>query len=121
MFLYAIDAMILIGFRDIFGFGFHLVALFYMFNGLREPAKVRSFGLNGLDVCRVDNDAYERKVSVSSRSVEPIADDKFVRYGEADIVDLRALIDPRFRLVEESGEPDGVCPASRGVQEAASA
>ena len=34
MFLYAIDAMILIGFRDVFGFGFHLVALFYMFNGL---------------------------------------------------------------------------------------
>lgn len=41
IFLYAIDAMILIGFRDVFAFGFHLVALFYMFNGLLASRRRR--------------------------------------------------------------------------------
>ncbi len=39
MFLYAVDAMIVIGFRDFFAFGFHLVALFFMFKGLLASRK----------------------------------------------------------------------------------
>jgi len=34
MFLYVIDAMIVLGFKDFFAFGFHLVALFFLFKGL---------------------------------------------------------------------------------------
>jgi hypothetical protein len=34
MFLYVIDAMILIAFRDMFAFGFHMVAVFFLFKGL---------------------------------------------------------------------------------------
>ncbi|MBX3243593.1 MAG: hypothetical protein KF685_03885 [Acidobacteria bacterium] len=39
MFLYVVDAMIAIGFRDMWGFGFHLVALFYMGRGLLASRK----------------------------------------------------------------------------------
>ena len=34
MFLYFVDAVVLLGFREIFAFGFHLFALFFMFKGL---------------------------------------------------------------------------------------
>lgn len=39
MFLYVVDAMISIGFRDFWGFGFHLVALFYLGRGLLASRK----------------------------------------------------------------------------------
>lgn len=39
MFLYVVDAMISVGFRDFWGFGFHLVALFYMGRGLLASRK----------------------------------------------------------------------------------
>ncbi|HMO81914.1 MAG TPA: hypothetical protein PKD24_14080 [Pyrinomonadaceae bacterium] len=39
IFLYAIDAIITIGFRDLFAFGFHLVALFYLSKGLLASRK----------------------------------------------------------------------------------
>jgi hypothetical protein len=34
MFLYFADAVVTLGYRDFFGFGFHLFALFFMFKGL---------------------------------------------------------------------------------------
>lgn len=34
MFLYFADSVISLGYRDIFGFSFHIVALFFMFKGL---------------------------------------------------------------------------------------
>jgi len=34
MFLYIFDAVVSLGYRDLFGFGFHLFALFFMFKGL---------------------------------------------------------------------------------------
>lgn len=34
MFLYFADSVISLGYRDIFGFSFHMVALFFMFKGL---------------------------------------------------------------------------------------
>lgn len=39
IFLYAVDAMITVGFRDFFGFGFHLVALFFLTKGLLASRK----------------------------------------------------------------------------------
>lgn len=34
MFLYFFDAVVTLGYRDVFGFSFHLFALFFMFKGL---------------------------------------------------------------------------------------
>jgi hypothetical protein len=34
IFLYVVDAMIVLGFKDFFSFGFHLLALFFLFKGL---------------------------------------------------------------------------------------
>lgn len=34
MFLYVFDSVIALGYRDFFGFGFHMFALFFMFKGL---------------------------------------------------------------------------------------
>lgn len=34
IFLYVVDAMIILGFKDFFSFGFHMVALFFLFKGL---------------------------------------------------------------------------------------
>lgn len=34
MFLYVFDAVVSLGFRDFFGFGFHMFALFFIFKGL---------------------------------------------------------------------------------------
>jgi hypothetical protein len=34
MFLYIFDAVVALGYRDVFGFGFHALALFFMFKGL---------------------------------------------------------------------------------------
>ena len=34
IFLYVVDAMIVLGFKDFFAFGFHIVALFFLFKGL---------------------------------------------------------------------------------------
>lgn len=34
IFLYVVDAIIVLGFKDFFSFGFHLVALFFLFKGL---------------------------------------------------------------------------------------
>lgn len=34
MFLYLFDSVVLLGYRDFFGFGFHMFALFFMFKGL---------------------------------------------------------------------------------------
>ncbi len=39
IFLYVVDAIITIGFRDLFAFGFHLVALFYLSKGLLASRK----------------------------------------------------------------------------------
>ncbi|CAN5730806.1 hypothetical protein BH24ACI3_BH24ACI3_06930 [soil metagenome] len=39
IFLYVIDAVITVGFRDFFGFGFHLVALFFLAKGLLASRK----------------------------------------------------------------------------------
>lgn len=39
MFLYILDAMITIAFRDLFAFSFHLVALFFIFKGLLASRK----------------------------------------------------------------------------------
>jgi hypothetical protein len=41
MFLYVVDAMITIAFRDLFAFGFHIVAIFYLFNGLLASRRRR--------------------------------------------------------------------------------
>ena len=34
MFLYVFDSVVALGYRDFFGFGFHIFALFFMFKGL---------------------------------------------------------------------------------------
>jgi hypothetical protein len=34
MFLYFVDAVVLLGYREVFAFGFHLFAMFFMFKGL---------------------------------------------------------------------------------------
>jgi hypothetical protein len=39
MFLYVADAMLILMYRDIFGFAFHILALFYMFKGLLGSRK----------------------------------------------------------------------------------
>lgn len=41
IFLYLIDAFLMIGVRDFFGFGVHLVALFFLFKGLLASRHVR--------------------------------------------------------------------------------
>ena len=41
MFLYVIDAMIVLGFKDFFAFGFHMVAMFFMFRGLLASRRRR--------------------------------------------------------------------------------
>lgn len=41
MFLYVIDAMLSIGLRDFWGFGFHLIALFFIFKGLLASRHAR--------------------------------------------------------------------------------
>ena len=41
IFLYIIDAMLAIGLRDIFGFGVHLIGLFFLFKGLLASRHVR--------------------------------------------------------------------------------
>ena len=39
MFLYVADAMVVLGFKDFFGFAFHLLALFFLFKGLLASRK----------------------------------------------------------------------------------
>jgi hypothetical protein len=41
IFLYIIDAMLLIGMRDTFGFGFHLVGLYFLIRGLLASRHLR--------------------------------------------------------------------------------
>ena len=41
IFLYVIDAMLVIGLRDFFGFGVHLIALFFLIKGLLASRHVR--------------------------------------------------------------------------------
>ena len=41
MFVYVIDTMLSIGLRDFWGFGFHLIALFFMFKGLLASRHLR--------------------------------------------------------------------------------
>lgn len=41
MFLYLIDAFLMIGVRDFFGFGVHLVGLFFLFKGLLASRHIR--------------------------------------------------------------------------------
>lgn len=41
MFLYLIDAFLMIGMRDFFGFGVHLIALFFLFKGLLASRHIR--------------------------------------------------------------------------------
>ena len=41
MFLYVVDAMLSIGLRDFWGFGFHLIALFLIFKGLLASRHAR--------------------------------------------------------------------------------
>lgn len=41
IFLYVIDAMLAIGLRDVFGFGVHLLGLFFLFKGLLASRHVR--------------------------------------------------------------------------------
>jgi hypothetical protein len=41
MFLYLIDAFLLIGLRDFFGFGVHIIALFFLFKGLLASRHLR--------------------------------------------------------------------------------
>lgn len=41
IFLYVIDAMLAIGLRDVFGFGVHLIGLFFLFKGLLASRHVR--------------------------------------------------------------------------------
>ena len=41
IFLYAVDAMLAIGLRDVFGFGVHLIGLFFLFKGLLASRHVR--------------------------------------------------------------------------------
>ena len=44
IFLYTVDAMFVIGARDFFGFGFHMIALFFLFKGLIASRKMRENG-----------------------------------------------------------------------------
>jgi hypothetical protein len=41
MFLYVVDAMLSIGLREFWGFGFHLIALFFIFKGLLASRHAR--------------------------------------------------------------------------------
>jgi hypothetical protein len=41
MFLYLIDAFLSIGVRDFFGFGVHLIGLFFLFKGLLASRHIR--------------------------------------------------------------------------------
>jgi hypothetical protein len=41
IFLYVIDAMLIIGMKDFFGFGVHLIALFFMMKGLLASRHIR--------------------------------------------------------------------------------
>jgi len=41
IFLYIIDAMLVIGLRDFFGFGVHLIALFFLVKGLLASRHIR--------------------------------------------------------------------------------
>ena len=41
IFLYVIDAMLAIGLRDVFGFGVHLIGVFFLFKGLLASRHVR--------------------------------------------------------------------------------
>jgi hypothetical protein len=41
IFLYVIDAMLVIGLRDFFGFGVHLIALFFLVKGLLASRHIR--------------------------------------------------------------------------------
>lgn len=41
IFLYLIDAMLIIGLRDFFGFGFHLVGLYFLIRGLLASRHLR--------------------------------------------------------------------------------
>ncbi len=41
IFLYAVDAMLTIGLRDLFGFGIHLVGLFFLVKGLLASRHIR--------------------------------------------------------------------------------
>lgn len=41
IFLYIIDAFLMIGLRDLFGFGVHLVGLFFLFKGLLASRHIR--------------------------------------------------------------------------------
>lgn len=41
IFLYVIDAMLIIGVRDFFGFGVHLIALFFLVKGLLASRHIR--------------------------------------------------------------------------------
>ena len=41
MFLYVVDAMLAIGLRDLFGFGVHLIGLFFLFKGLLASRHIR--------------------------------------------------------------------------------
>ena len=41
IFLYIVDAMLMIGLRDVFGFGVHLIGLFFLVKGLLASRHVR--------------------------------------------------------------------------------
>ena len=41
IFLYVVDAMLAIGLRDVFGFGVHLIGVFFLFKGLLASRHVR--------------------------------------------------------------------------------
>ncbi len=41
IFLYLVDAMLLIGLRDVFGFGFHMVGLYFLMRGLLASRHLR--------------------------------------------------------------------------------
>jgi hypothetical protein len=41
IFLYVIDAMLTIGLREFFGFGVHLIALFFLIKGLLASRHIR--------------------------------------------------------------------------------
>ena len=41
IFLYVVDALLVLGLKDFFGFGFHLIPLFYIFRGLLASRHLR--------------------------------------------------------------------------------
>ena len=41
IFLYVVDALLILGLRDFFGFGVHLIGLFFLFKGLLASRHVR--------------------------------------------------------------------------------